>query len=82
MADDISIAPRVDEVYVDTENNKVWTDWNGGVAYQFQPDVLEKFKEQYIRVAFCSAIAFSSKPHQLERLLNIHFNTEGKVTSK
>ena len=78
MAKTIKIAPDLDEITLDDE--KIHTDWNGGITYSGPIGKLrEIFKDDWIIKQFQTAIAITSKSWQLERILNDYFKIEGKV---
>ena len=71
----IKIAPSHDEVII--EGNEVRTDFAGGIVYRAEG--LGKFKDEYIKASFCTAIALASKKWQLEDILNSHFCLNGEI---
>lgn len=75
----IKIAPSIDEIVVtDTE---ISTDWNGGNKYSGEIAELRKiYKDDWMKKQFATAIAFTSHPWQLERLLNDYFGINGKIS--
>ena len=78
MATTIKIAPDLDEIYINDE--KIVTEWDGGIEYSGPIGKLrEIFKDDWIIKQFQTAIAITSKPWQLERILNDYFKIEGKI---
>lgn len=74
----IKIAPDLDEITIDDE--KIHTDWNGGITYKGNIAAIRKaFKDDWLKSQFQQAIALVSKPWQLENILNNFFQIEGKV---
>ena len=74
----IQIAPYGTQI--EFTENSIKTDWNGGIEYICPiQDLLSVYTGKYLRQCFSEAIALSSKKHQLERLLNEHFNINGKI---
>ena len=71
----IKIAPNLDEIEVGA--NYVSTEWNGGIRYEAEG--LDRYKEDYLKQCFSTAIAMSSKPWQLERMLNECLGLKGVV---
>ena len=71
----IKIAPNLDEIEVGA--NYVQTDWNGGIRYEAEG--LDRYKEDYLKQCFSTAIAMSGRRWQLEQMLNNHLNVEGRV---
>ena len=79
MAKTIKIAPDLDEITIDDE--KIHTDWNGGITYSGPIKKLrEIFQDSWIIKQFQTAIALTSKVWQAERLLNDYFKIEGKIS--
>jgi hypothetical protein len=75
----VSIAPSIQEIEVtDTE---ISTSWNGGIKYVGRiSNLRKKYGDDTLRSAFQAAIGMSSKPWQMERMLNNYFKFKGKVT--
>lgn len=71
----IQIAPNLDEVEVGA--NYVSTEWNGGIRYEAEG--LDRYKEDYLKQCFSTAIAMSGRRWQLEALLNDHLGLKGVV---
>lgn len=71
----IQIAPYSHEVEVGA--NYVKTEWNGGIRYEAEG--LDRYKEDYLKQCFSTAIALSSKKWQLERIMNECLNLNGRV---
>lgn len=71
----IQIAPRADQITI-TENS-IHTDWNGGITYTAEG--LSKYKDEYLKECFSTAICLVSKMWQLEELLNNHLNLQGRI---
>lgn len=79
MATTIKIAPDLDEIKLDDE--KIHTDWNGGITYSGPIGKLRKiFQDSWIIKQFQTAIALCSKYWQVERLLNDYFKIKGKIS--
>jgi len=75
----ISIAPRPDEIEV--TDMEISTTWNGGIRYTGNIAALrQKYGDDNLRSAFQQAIGMSSKPWQMERLLDNYFKINGKVS--
>lgn len=75
---EISIAPSMDEIEVN--DNGISTDWNGGIFYEADmTQLFDTYSERALKSAFQQAIALSSKPWQIERLLNEYFKIYGKI---
>ena len=58
-------------------DNSISTTFQGGITYT--ADGLNKYKENYLKQCFATAIAFASKRWQLEEMLNNHLNLNGKI---
>ena len=71
----IQIAPDMNEIKV--RGNKVHTDFAGGITYQAEG--LQNYKAKYVKECFQTAIALSSKRHQLEWTMNEHLKLQGKI---
>ena len=71
----IQIAPYAHEIEVGA--NYVETKWNGGIRYE--ADGLDQYEEAGLKECFSAAIAMSSKPWQLERIMNECLNLNGRV---
>ena len=71
----IKIAPNLDEIEVGA--NYVSTEWNGGIRYEAEG--LDQYEEESLKQCFSAAIAMSSKPWQLERMLNECLGLKGVV---
>ena len=71
----IKIAPNLDEIEVGA--NYVSTEWNGGIRYEAEG--LDQYEEESLKQCFSTAIAMSSKPWQLERMLNECLGLKGVV---
>lgn len=71
----IKIAPEMDEIQVSA--NEVRTDFAGGIVYRAEG--LNKYKEEYIKEAFMSAVAIVGKRWHLEQLLNDFLGLQGHV---
>ena len=71
----IQIAPYNDQIKI--IGNTISTDFAGGIAYTAQG--LRQYEEESLKSCFSTAIAFTSKPWQLERLLNDALNLQGRV---
>lgn len=71
----IQIAPRADQITI-TENS-IHTNWNGGITYKAEG--LSKYKDDYLKETFSTAIFLVSKRWQLEELLNNHLNLKGTI---
>ena len=71
----IKIAPSIDEVVLC--GDELRTDWNGGIVYR--ADGLSQYEEESLKRAFCTGIALSSRPWQLERLMNDCLGLKGVV---
>ncbi len=78
---EIEIAPGIENISV-TETS-ITTEWNGGITYEVGKPIMDRLKEIYtennLKDSMNQAIAFSSKPWQLERLLNDYFGVKGKI---
>ena len=71
----IKIAPYPNEIEVGA--NYVKTEWNGGIRYEAEG--LDQYEEESLKQCFSTAIAMSSKPWQLERMLNECLGLNGRV---
>ena len=71
----IQIAPYPNEIEVGV--NYVKTEWNGGIRYEAEG--LDQYEEESLKQCFSTAIAMSSKPWQLERMLNECLGLKGVV---
>lgn len=71
----IQIAPYLDEIEVGADY--IRTDWNGGIRYEAQG--LDRYKEEYLKECFSTAIALSGRRWQLEAVLNDHLGLNGVV---
>lgn len=71
----IQIAPYSHEIEVGA--NYVKTEWNGGIRYEAEG--LDQYEEESLKQCFSTAIAMSSKPWQLERMLNECLGLNGRV---
>lgn len=79
---EIEIAPGIENIRL-TETS-ITTDWNGGITYEVGKPVMDRLKEVYtehhLKSSMNQAIAFSSKPWQLEWALNEYFGIKGKIS--
>ena len=75
MAKTIQIAPYPNEIEVGA--NYVKTEWNDGIRYEAEG--LERYKEDYLKQCFSTAIAMSGRRWQLEAMLNECLGLEGRV---
>jgi hypothetical protein len=75
MVKTIKIAPNLDEIEVGA--NYVSTEWNGGIRYEAEG--LDRYKEDYLKQCFSTAIAMSGRRWQLEAMLNDHLGLKGVV---
>ena len=75
----ITIAPRMEEINV--SDSAISTRWNGGIFYKGNIARLRtRFSDEELKKYFQTAIGFSSKPWQLEDLLNGFFKIKAKVS--
>ena len=74
----IKIAPDKNEITI--TDSSMSTKWNGGVTYEANlKETREKHGDEWLKATFQQAIGFSSKPWQLERVLNDFLHLKGKV---
>lgn len=75
MAKTIQIAPYSNEITID--GNTMHTDFAGGITYTAEG--LDQYEQESLKECFSAAIAMTSRPWQLERLLNETLELNGKV---
>ena len=75
MAKAIQIAPYANEISV--SSNTIHTDFAGGITYTAEG--LDQYEENSLKDCFSAAIAMTSRPWQLERLLNETLELNGKI---
>lgn len=79
---EIEIAPGIENISL-TETS-ITTEWNGGITYEVGKSVMKRLKEIYteehLKSLMNQAIAFSSKPWQIEWMLNEYFGIKGKIS--
>ena len=71
----IQIAPNAEQIVV-TET-AIHTNWNGGITYTAEG--LDRYKADYLRECFSTAIALCPKRWQVEDILNRHLGLAGKI---
>lgn len=79
---EIEIAPGIENISL-TETS-ITTEWNGGITYEVGKLAMKRLKEIYteehLKSSMNQAIAFSSKPWQVEWMLNEYFGIKGKIS--
>lgn len=78
----IQIAPKATDCKV--VGNEIIGKWNGRTLVYTIPSDVEVYDYQhpYLIRTFCTAIALSSKPWQVERALNEYYGINGKFSER
>ena len=71
----IKIAPSDEEIII--EGNEIRTDFAGGIVYRAKG--LSKYKDEYLKWMFASAIAMLSYKDQVGEALNRELHLNGKI---
>lgn len=71
----IKIAPSDEEIVI--TGDEIRTDFAGGIVYRARG--LGKYREEYLKWMFASAIAMSSYKDQVCELLNLELHLKGKI---
>lgn len=72
----IQIAPYANEIVIN--GNTMHTDFAGGITYTAEG--LDQYEHESLKKCFSAAIAMTSRPWQLERLLNDTLKLNGKIS--
>lgn len=71
----IRIAPTAEEITI--TDDYIFADFAGGIKYTAEG--LDKYKHDYLKACFSTAIALCSKRWQIEDILNGHLKLNGKI---
>lgn len=72
----IQIAPYKEDVRV--EDNRITTDFSGGITYEAD-NLTVIYKDAYLIEVFITAIAMTSRKYQLQSLMNETLHLSGRV---
>lgn len=83
MEEDLKIAPDLEEIEFTKDRKGITCLFNGmRITYIVPPGVVFSKNDEFHKKAFQSAIALSSKPWQMESVLNKMYSIYGKLETK
>ena len=81
--DSVKIAPDMGEIKFSEKRDAIYCSFNGSkVTYKLPEGIVFNNNDEFHKKAFQVAIAFSSKPWHLKRVLDTLYNVSGEATVK